>query len=93
MTHYLRTKENNTVVEAEGLKDELSVVVCIWEFSDLLLSQDADDKRICANDFDTIQEFRAEWFETVDQKETPDEFLARRLQEFGEKWGLGYVTD
>ncbi len=98
MIHYLRLN-NNTVVDVEATKDDIRSIVCIAEYSRLLLkcaSQDgvySDAIVEMMLDFEGMQGLRGEYHETTDKKESPDEFVRRRLRKVGKKYGLTYVTD
>ena len=91
MIHYLR-RNGDTVVDISATKDDLSSVVCIAAYSDMLLNEKARQSEM-VHDFDLLQELRGEYFETCNQQETPDELVGRRLREIGYKYGLAYVTD
>jgi len=95
MVHFLRSSDNNSVVDSTALEDDLSVGIDIAEFSKPLLSTPEEKRQELIDDFWAVQELRGEWFETpgLRTEETPDEFLGRRLREIGKKWNLGYVTD
>lgn len=91
MTHYLR-RNGNTIVDVEATPNDISSVVCIIEYSRLLLREPNRQKEIIS-DFDGLQELRGEYWETPNQQETPDELAERRLREIGAKYDLAYVTD
>lgn len=92
MTHYLR-RNGNTIVDVEATPDDISSVVCIVEYSCLLLGSPDDRQKEIINDFDNLQELRGEYWETPNQQETPDELAERRLREIGVKYDLTYITD
>ena len=91
MTHYLR-KNGVTVVDTETSANDLSCVVCINSFSELLLAEPERAAEV-AEDFNGLQEMRGEWFETVKQSETPSEFAERKMRRVADKYDLQYVTD
>lgn len=98
MTHYLRDSLGETIVCIEALSDDIHCVVDIHMFSEHLLvmaliEETMKEARGWIQDMDAIQEIRGEYFETVDNKETPDQLAERRCEEMAEKWELAYVTD
>jgi len=92
MTHYLRNN-GKTIVDVETTKTDLHSVVVISHYSELLLSTHEDGADEFIADFHALQELRGEWHEGGREKETPREFVARRLRCIGLKWGLQYSTD
>jgi len=96
MTHYLRTSNNDTLVDATAFKGDLAVSVIIAEFSVQLLALPKEKQSDFTEDFQAIQELHGEWFERLSpypSDEKIEEFLARRLQEVAKKWNFRYVTD
>lgn len=101
MIHFLRNQSNDTLVEVSATKDDLSVVVDLIEFAEILLAIDGDIRAAeFVREFHDVQELRGEYFEHPDMArgggkhpETPDEFVGRRLKEVGQRWNLAYVTD
>ena len=91
MTHYLR-RNGKSIVDVEAGRTDLRCVVCIDEYSVLLLSETSRQAELII-DFGGLQEMRGEWHEDPEQFESPDEFVQRRLCEVGNKYGLQYVTD
>ncbi len=91
MTHYLR-RNGKTLVDVEATKTDISSVVCIPIYSELLLTEQGRQNEIIA-DFDRLQELRGEFHETPNQQETPDEFTKRVLQAIRYKYDLEYVTN
>ena len=93
VTHFLRTGKNDTVVEVDASKNDLSSTVVISEFGRLLLDAELSKQEEMIEDFDALQELRGEFHETPHQQETPDGLARRRLREIGDKYGIFYVTD
>ena len=91
MTHYLRL-DGHTIVDVEATSTDISSIVCISEYSRLLLKE-SDRQEEVIGDFDRLQELRGEYWETPKQSETPDELAERRLRDIGIKYDLAYVTD
>lgn len=92
MTHYLR-RNGKTIVDVEATKDDLSSVVCIEQYSLLLLDEQGDQTFEIIQDFDALQELRGEYHETNYQKESSNQLAERRLREIATKYDLAYVTD
>lgn len=104
MIHFIRNENNDTIVDVDATEDDIHVVVLILGYTRLLLDRFVTTSRLVTprarhsqtelvNDFASLQELRAEYFETNYDKETTDELAERRLREIAEKYGLGYVTD
>lgn len=91
MTHYLR-RNGKSIVDVEASKIDLRCVICIFEYSAILLSETYRQDEVIS-DFDNLSEMRGEWHEDPEQFESPDEFVKRRLCEVGNKYDLQYVTD
>ena len=92
MTHYLR-RRGETIVEIETTENDLSCVVCIEQYSYLLLTSRFISQKVI-DDFGLIQEIRSEWFEGVGSCDLkPRDMAARRLKELAVEYELEYVTD
>lgn len=91
MTHFLRIN-GKTIVDVEATKDDISSVVCIGEYSRLLLSVE-NSRDDVIRDFDDLQELRGEWHEVIKRAKNPDEFARERLLEIAQRYNLQYVTD
>ncbi len=93
MTHYLRTKRNETIVECEVSIDDLSSAIEIVEYSLLLLGQDKPN--IFIYDFDEILNIRREWFEReMDSGDwgSINEFVSAKYGMMAKKHDLNYIT-
>lgn len=95
MTHYLRTKGGKTVVEAETKgKHDLSVVVCIRVYSEMLLACDEVNRPDFIDEFDKVQELRGAYFEGgFNKKMTANDFLRVELKKIANYYGFDYVID
>jgi len=97
MTHFLRNKENETIVDAEVVEDDLHVIVVIGTYSKFLLEEtDPHARGEIIGDFDNLQELRGEYFEFEVLKKTPmtsDELVEKRMCEIAKKYDLAYVVD
>lgn len=91
MTHFLR-RNGNTIVDVEATADDLHCVVCIDEYSALLLDEVGRQQEVIA-DFQELQELRGEWFELINCKESSSKFAERRLRSIARKYDLQYVVD
>lgn len=94
MTHYLRNKSNDTIVDLEDAKDDVHCVVSVREYSRALLNLPEGDRSDFIADFDALQEIRGEWFEVEERSGIPlREFVERRMKYVAIRWNLAYVTD
>lgn len=92
MTHYLR-RNGETVVDVETTEQDLSCVIVLNTYSPMLLWCPVLQQPGMIADFHDLQEMRGEWHEAPGQKETPFEFVKRKLQAAADKYDLQYVTD
>ncbi len=92
MTHFLRRKDEKTVVDVEATKTDLQCLVDVEGYSYVFMEESSRQTEVMI-DFHDLQEMRGEWHEDVEQVESPDEFTERKLRTVGEKYGLAYVTD
>tara|TARA_Y100000310_G_scaffold332064_2_gene406896 strand:- start:457 stop:762 length:306 start_codon:yes stop_codon:yes gene_type:complete len=101
MIHFIRDKDNNTIVDCEAMKDDMSCQVNIYNFYLFLMDYSTNHYPVwpidrldeAARDFDNVQEIRGLYWERNELNETPDEMAARVLKELAEKYDLYYVTD
>lgn len=99
MTHYLRDKDNHTIVDVEAAGKstvvDITVVVSITFFARFLLNLPEHKQPKFTEDMHAMQELRGEYWEqygTVSQ-ETTNQLAERRCKEMVKAWGLTYVTD
>jgi hypothetical protein len=90
-THYL-LRNGKTIVDVEVTKDDLHCVVCIDEYSSLLIAKQTRQDDVIV-DFHMLQEIRGEWHENQTTVESLNEFVKRRLREIGDKYTLQYGID
>ncbi len=95
MTHFLRTNNNETVVDIETTDDDIRTVIDIKEYSKLLLSLDSSScVDNCINDFSQLQDIRGLWFEMVNVMNiTPQKFVEQVLRNYAAIYGLFYIVD
>jgi hypothetical protein len=96
MTHYIRTKNNATIVDLEEGKYDFHTTINIENYSrGLLLLPDDSLKQEFIKDFSFISELRGVWFEVItpNNDKTMREFIKDSLNFVCERWGLYYITD
>ena len=96
MTHYIRTKNNATIVDLEEGKYDFQVAIDIENYSKgLLLLPDDSLKQEFIKDFSFISELRGGWFEVIEPNndKTMREFIKDSLNFVCERWDLCYITD
>ncbi len=93
MIHFLRDKNNNTVVDIEAMPKDIRCVVVIEHFAEKLLSLSDSMRPLFIADMQLIQEIRGYYFEKNTWNETPDEIARNWLIPVAQRWNLGYVTD
>ena len=97
MIHFLRNKENRTIVECEVYKDDLSAATNIITYSEMLL--DFDNKELQKYFIAMIYELdqiRGWWWEQAKDSgeyKTIDEFVKEKFLWFVKEFDLTYVTD
>jgi hypothetical protein len=96
MTYFLRDAQNRTLVDLDFRKDnDFSVVICIKEFSEMLMTLHKDDWDEFIADMDGLQELRGTWWETpgLVKRENVKDWTKKALMEVADKWGLYFVVD
>ena len=97
MTHYIRTKNNATIVDLEEGKYDFHTAIDIENYSNgLLLLPDDSLKQEFIKDFSFLSELRGVWFEAIEpnnQHKTMREFIKDSLNFVCERWDLCYITD
>lgn len=93
MIHFIRTKNNNTIIDVESTKDDLQVVICIKEYSKYLLSLPSDKQASFISHVDSISEMRGTYFESNINNYSSSKMAEIILKEFAKQWGLYYVED
>lgn len=96
MIHFLRTKENKTIIECEVYSNDLSSAIDIYEYSMFLLNLEADLNEMFVDDINNLNEIRGLWWEKekdFGNWKSIDEYVASQYKKIGKEWGLKYVTD
>jgi len=99
MTLFLRTSDNRTIVDIEATDKDLHVVICIGEYSRLLLMIDPALQQEFIEDFRHVQELRGVWFEKLRLDQwyrytySSREFAQLVLTRLAFKYNLSFVVD
>jgi hypothetical protein len=98
MVHFLRHGDNQTIVDLEAWKEDMSCVVNIREYTAFLNTLSPHDyylRYAWMEDMFAIQEIREEYWGNYknNKRYTPDEYAEKRCRELAKKWELAYVTD
>ena len=98
MVHFLRDKNNDTLIECEVYDRDLSAVVYLYNYSYYLLesidtSVDIDARYDFIADLHYLSEIRGKYWEDEPGVQTPEEFVTEEFTRVAEKWNLNYVTD
>ena len=93
MIHFLRDKNNHTIVDVEALPSDIKCVIVIERFAEKLLSLSDALRPLFIADMQLIQEIRGYLFEKNTWTETTDEIAKAWLIPIAQRWDLVYVTD
>ncbi len=93
MIHFLRDKNNHTVVDIEAMPEDIRCVVVIERFAEKLLSLSSSLRPLFIADMQLIQEIRGYYHEKNTWNETPDVIARNWLIPVAQRWDLVYVTD
>lgn len=94
MTHFLRNHRNRSLVDIETTDNDIRSVICIREYSELLLNTDVVKRNDLVNTFHGLQEIRGAWYENVAHRSmSPHDYVRKVLTTVAEVWGLDYVVD
>ena len=94
MVHFLRNKDNRTIIECQVSKEDLSSAVDITEYSYMLLS--IDDKKNFIMWMTQLAEIRGWWWESEEdsnQWKSIDDFVGNKFKYVASIYDLIYVTD
>jgi len=97
MIHFLRNKINQTIIECEVYKDDLSAATNIENYSMMLIDLHNNDLRYpFINDISELDQIRGWWWEMAmdsgDYKSI-DDFVKEKFMVVAKKYDLNYVTD
>jgi hypothetical protein len=96
MTHFIRTKNNATIVDLEEGKNDFQVDIDIENYSKgLLLLPDDYLKQEFIKDFSFISDLRGVWFGLIEpnSSERMRDFIKDSFNFVCGRWDLCYVTD
>jgi hypothetical protein len=92
MTHFLRNKHNETIVDIEATKDDIHCVVDLMTYTYHIPTIGKTKRHEFIQDMSAMQEIRGLYFETQHGL-TPDKLAIMKCKEMAKKWQLGYVVD
>jgi len=95
MIHFLRDKQNNTIIEISAYED-VRASVDLEAFSERLLAITTEDPAEFVADMEFLNNIRAFWFEVnyyEKRFKTTNEMAKHFCKEAARKWNLYYVTD
>ena len=94
MTHFLRTKSNNTIADVDATEDDIHPGIMLREFCRFLFMEVPFFKREeFIEDMATVDDLRMTYHEVDHRKTPPDELAEKLMKPMAVKWGLYYVTD
>lgn len=98
MIHFIRSKNNDTIVDIEAYQnnegEHLRSVVLLAQYTDHLLSLDSNVRRMLfMQDMERLQDIREEYYE-IDRCNTEiNKFIANICMPIAKRWNLYYITD
>ena len=94
MVHFLRNKDNWTIIECMVYDHDLSAAIDILLYSEHLLGLETETQRDnFITDMNYLNEIRRAWWEDEPGVQTPEEFVAEEFAKAAKRWELIYVTD
>lgn len=94
MVHFLRNKDNWTIIECEVYDKDLSAAIDVLLYSEFLLGLETETQRDnFITDMNYLNEIRRAWWEDEPGVQTPEEFVAEEFTKAAKRWELIYVTD
>lgn len=94
MVHFLRNKDNWTIVECEVYDRDLSAAVEILEYSEFLLGLETKTQRDnFINDINYLSQIRRAFWEDEPGVQNIEEFVTEEFSKVARRWELIYVTD
>lgn len=94
MIHFIRTKENKTLLECEVTKEDLHCSVGLEEYSNYLLN--TEDKQKFIQQISELYELRSLWWEVHEDSgkfKSKDDFVKYHFLKVVKEFDLSYVTD
>lgn len=95
MIHFLRNKDNRTIISCEVSSKDLSSAVDIEEYSNMLLDIPSN-MRSFIKAISGLDEIRGAWWENEMYSgnwKSIDDFVASEYKKVAEEYDLYYVTD
>jgi hypothetical protein len=97
MVHFLRNKQNRTIIECEVYNNDLSSSTNIGEYSKMLIDLHNKDLHYpFISSISDLDEIRGWWWEQAEDSgnyKSIDEFVKEKFLEVAKKHNLNYVTD
>lgn len=94
MVHFLRNKDNWTIIECEVYDSDLSAATDILLYSEFLLGLESEEQRDqFITDINYLNEIRRAWWEDEPGVQGPEEFVTEEFTKVAKRWDLIYVTD
>jgi hypothetical protein len=94
MVHFLRNKNNFTIIECDVHDNDLSTAIDLLEYSEILLGLETETQRAnFIDDMNYLNEIRRAWWEDDPGVQTPEEFATDVFSAAAKRWDLIYVTD
>lgn len=97
MIHFLRNKQNRTIIECEVYNNDLSAATNIEEYSKMLIDLHNKDLHYpFIKSISDLDEIRGWWWEQAEDSgeyKSIDDFVKEKFLEVSEKHNLNYVTD
>ena len=97
MIHFLRNKQNRTIIECEVYNGDLHAATNIEEYSKMLIGLHNKDLHYpFIQSISDLDEIRGWWWEQAEDSgeyKSIDDFVKEKFLEVAEKHNLNYVTD
>lgn len=94
MVHFLRDKNNNTLIECEVTSDDLSAAVYLANYTVHLIRKIKKSDYIdFIGNFEYLNEIRGKFWEDEPGVQNMEEFVGEEFSKAAKRWDLNYVTD
>ena len=97
MIHFLRNKQNRTIIECEVYNNDLSAATNIEEYSKMLIDLHNKDLHYSfIKSISDLDEIRGWWWEQAEDSgeyESIDKFVKEKYLNVAKMYNLNYVTD
>lgn len=91
MVHFIRNKDNKTIIECETYKGDLKSGLDLSYLLQAFL--ETPDVEQFKEDFCMLNELQRIWWENDPDSENVDEFVREHYIKIAEKYNLSYITD